>query len=102
MRGRAHDLTERASALSLLAVSVVLAIWSRDRIAAVDAETARREERLEDLVEWQRAGVDRSGGRRTFDPRALADFAGAELVVAHGAGVDYLLLQPPSAPGRTQ
>ncbi len=101
MTVRAHDLAERAGALSLLAVSVVLTLWSRDRVAAVDGEAARREEQLEQLVEWQRAGADRRAGRAPDLSAFAGFFAGADLVVAQGVGIDYLLLQPRPAPDRT-
>lgn len=99
MTARARDVTERVGALALLLVGVVLAVWSRDRVAAVDAESARREDQLERLVEWQRAGADH-GSERAFDADTFAGFfAGADLVVARGVGVDYLRLQPRPLPG---
>ena len=101
MTARVHDVTERVGALALLLVSIVLAVWSRSRVVEVEAEACKREEQLEQLVEWQRRAD--AGARRSFDAQSFAGFfAGAELVVARGAGVDYLLLQPRSAPERTR
>lgn len=99
MTSRAHDVTERAGALALLLVSVVLAIWSRGRVVEVEADSARREDQLEQLVEWQRAGADH-WSQRGFDAHTFAGFfAGADLVVARGVGVDYLRLEPRPSSG---
>ena len=99
MTARAHDVTERAGALALLTVSVVIALWSRGRIADVEVTAKQREQQLEQIAEWQRTGVDASA-RSRLDSRSFAVvFPENDLVVDRGAGVDYLRLQAKSAAG---
>lgn len=80
MRWRRDEWSERVSALVLLAGSMFVAAWSRDRIAASEAVLTCREQQLERFAAWCRG--DETAMAPCPDLGAGELFAPSEVVAA--------------------
>lgn len=80
MRWRRDEWSERVSALVLLAGSMFVAEWSRDRIAASEAALTCREQQLERFAAWSRG--DETATAPCPDLGAGEWFAPSEVVAA--------------------
>lgn len=70
MKWRAHEWSERLSAVVLLGASLLVAHWSRARVATTEAALDRRERQIEQVSGWV-------GGRAPADgPFGVVDCTG--------------------------